>query len=832
MQAPDAATIPSDATQWRIMLGHGALLLAATLGITALIFWLAANWPNLTPPQRLALGQAVLILLSIAAAGAYTLGWRSSKLLASLAAIAVGAVLALVGQIYQTGADPWALYALWALLVLPWLILQRSLFLWLLWISLLNLALWRWLDQSPVSGLGIFAAHDLRHLYLVVLNFVLLAATELAYRHSLLVDRYRIARHLIAAGILAWLWLINTMLFFWQSYAGLDASASFLILVALLAIGLLYVFYTRIKPDLVVIALSCIAITGYLWHWLWPFFYGLNGLLAITLILFVVSLLLLHHVYKLALRYRFIGDDGAPWLITTLRISLLLPLIALLALWLGIQLQLTDAFDALVFGIICLVIGLASARLAQRRLSYELSESIGAVGLFFYTAATVFLDGSRMLPLAQFALLGILLIAVFTCNRNFFIRFTSVGLVLTATLWLTWPNANSGYSGAAGQSFGNWPSGLYLRLFLLQLVAIATWILSLRPYGSRLWRPIAWVLLLWAPALALAMGIYGVPMVQNLPSSDALAALATALLPAILLASYLHTHKNLPVSLRLGAPLGLALSSLAWVAAPLLAVALTWFYLAWLAQHRILQVWAVLLGLAGLLAYYFDTRLLLLHKAGYLLGASIVMLVCAYGLYRAVFATRQATALQAIASRYAQALHNRPLLVRAAVLCAAGLLALGVSQAQVMHYQNILKNGTSIRLQLAPLDPRSLLQGDYMELDYVLRGQISTWLRVNPKVLQEISASGRGCALLRPDSHKVWQLVGVSATAAGACPPSATTNGQTLTSLAFYWRHENADWGANHWFFTDGAQSRYAQARYGILKVAKNGTALLADLEN
>ena len=36
------------------------------------------------------------------------------------ASVLVGALLAVFGQAYQSGADPWSMFATWALLILPW----------------------------------------------------------------------------------------------------------------------------------------------------------------------------------------------------------------------------------------------------------------------------------------------------------------------------------------------------------------------------------------------------------------------------------------------------------------------------------------------------------------------------------------------------------------------------------------------------------------------------------------------------------------------------------------------------------------------------------------
>ena len=48
--------------------------------------------------------------------------------------------MALFGQTYQTGADPWQLFFNWALLTLPWVLISRFNVMWLLWLGLVNLS--------------------------------------------------------------------------------------------------------------------------------------------------------------------------------------------------------------------------------------------------------------------------------------------------------------------------------------------------------------------------------------------------------------------------------------------------------------------------------------------------------------------------------------------------------------------------------------------------------------------------------------------------------------------------------------------------------------------
>jgi uncharacterized membrane protein len=116
-----------------------AVSAAALLGL-GLVFWVAAHWDTLGRFGRLALLQAAVVVLGL---GAW---WRpAARLPLALALVlATGALLAFIGQTYQTGADPWQLFALWALLVLPLCLGLRSDVLWAPWalIAMTAAALW------------------------------------------------------------------------------------------------------------------------------------------------------------------------------------------------------------------------------------------------------------------------------------------------------------------------------------------------------------------------------------------------------------------------------------------------------------------------------------------------------------------------------------------------------------------------------------------------------------------------------------------------------------------------------------------------------------------
>lgn len=116
-----------------------AALAAALLGL-GLIFWIAANWETLGRFGRFAVLQGAIVAMG--AAACVRPAWRAPLSLVVL--LATGALFAYFGQTYQTGADPWQLFALWAVLTLPLALGVRSELLWVPWtlVAFVGIALW------------------------------------------------------------------------------------------------------------------------------------------------------------------------------------------------------------------------------------------------------------------------------------------------------------------------------------------------------------------------------------------------------------------------------------------------------------------------------------------------------------------------------------------------------------------------------------------------------------------------------------------------------------------------------------------------------------------
>ncbi|MEP1382668.1 MAG: DUF2157 domain-containing protein [Paraglaciecola sp.] len=132
--------ISPSAVQWQnfiniLLLWFGSLSLA--FGV---IFFVAANWQEVGRMGKFAIVEGALLSAMI-----LHLKFRHKEVIRQaillVAILLVGALMALFGQTYQTGADPWQLFFNWALLTTPWVLISRFSVIWFIWLGLLNLSI-------------------------------------------------------------------------------------------------------------------------------------------------------------------------------------------------------------------------------------------------------------------------------------------------------------------------------------------------------------------------------------------------------------------------------------------------------------------------------------------------------------------------------------------------------------------------------------------------------------------------------------------------------------------------------------------------------------------
>lgn len=162
---------------------------------------------------------------------------------------------------------------------------------------------------------------------------------------------------------------------------------------------------------------------------------------------------------------------------------------------------------------------------------------------------------------------------------------------------------------------------------------------------------------------------------------------------------------------------------------------------------------------------------------------------------------------------------NRRALVIALVIL-NGLAVLLVVNGLILKKQQIVEKGRLVYLELAPVDPRSLMQGDYMALNYALS-------RDRKFVSDGRAAPTRGRVILKLDKKG-------KATYSHFEPGDDEKEAAPLkeNEIYFAYRKWRRGWrfGIESFFFQEGLAKTYEQAKFAELRVSEDGVPVLVDL--
>ncbi|MGA1871520.1 MAG: DUF2157 domain-containing protein [bacterium] len=127
-------------SSWHSRVNRILLFLGSTLLLAGIIFFFAYNWNEMGKFLKFGLLESCIITCIIAS---YLRGMDqlSGKTLLLSACVLTGVLLAVYGQIYQTGADAYELFQGWTFLILGWVIISKFAALWFLWLVILNTAI-------------------------------------------------------------------------------------------------------------------------------------------------------------------------------------------------------------------------------------------------------------------------------------------------------------------------------------------------------------------------------------------------------------------------------------------------------------------------------------------------------------------------------------------------------------------------------------------------------------------------------------------------------------------------------------------------------------------
>ena len=164
---------PSKRT-WLQFFDKALLVIGAVALVLSLVLFIAYNWLYMGKLAKFALVEGALVI-TIALYVALSFRRRFAfvrQLLLLIASIITGSLLALFGQVYQTGADTWQLFFGWAVLITPWVIIARFPALWLLWLGLINSVTLFYIDTSLFFGIGYYYQDFWQFTVITVINVI------------------------------------------------------------------------------------------------------------------------------------------------------------------------------------------------------------------------------------------------------------------------------------------------------------------------------------------------------------------------------------------------------------------------------------------------------------------------------------------------------------------------------------------------------------------------------------------------------------------------------------------------------------------------------------
>jgi uncharacterized membrane-anchored protein len=170
-----------------------------------------------------------------------------------------------------------------------------------------------------------------------------------------------------------------------------------------------------------------------------------------------------------------------------------------------------------------------------------------------------------------------------------------------------------------------------------------------------------------------------------------------------------------------------------------------------------------------------------------------------------------------------QKISNLSAKTRTVLALAAGLLVLVAVNWSIVQREQLLTDGKLVLLELAPLDPRSLMQGDYM----ALRFKISNDAFPNSRWGLRSSLRGEVEHSYPLDGHLVATLDerGVGHFQRFARAGEVVKAGEVL--LRYRIRNDQVKFATNAYFFEEGQAQAYEKARFGAFRVAANGDMIL-----
>ena len=780
------------------------------------------------------------------------LKWKTYSLF-FVVSVLIGGLFALVGQTYQTGADVWQLFAVWTLCQLPFLLLFPNVASALLFAATANVAFYLFNEQNSHNSMC----------YAVLINAGLLVISEL-FSKDFHDQHWRILPKVFLALTFTSLFGLAVFngVFFYSTWAEFGRSLLSSLIIAIPALIAFYVYH-KYRFDFINLIVSVLALLGAYCFLASLVIRGVEEGVVLGLIGFTFTVMAINWLVK---RYKreYPNNKRFHWAISILWVVALLIAVVTIGVWFFLALGLSES-GALIFGILLFVVALFIT------LSKETDEQSKNLAGLFFLIANSFLG---FYLLVKFDNLFLLLGYEFSEDSNFGIFISTliftaiiivsyklmpnslVRILLVVQLLVYWQVSYNLYFHSYSLNDIWFNNAWFNKIQLLISIALFYWVM--RPHQSERihLKPIAWgtvLFSLWISVpsyMVLPWVDYG--LIDTDISSDVMSAdtmsfdnvlqvlsgqfwshfqfdvshilyLLVCALPLIVYA-LMNKHskaKHIEVVLIL---LALSLFALGFIGLPVILYLTALLLLIYWTDSRAFFGLLVLAFIVYLGGFYYQLSIPLLYKGVLLVSFAVIFAIVTLFLH-----ARYKSPLQS-------AVENYPVFKAPIGLVGVFLIALlGAVNYKVQQFEDVLATGKPVVLKIAPADPRSLMQGDYMVLNYAILSELQQSQFSSESNESNESNETTGIDELSPSGKKAYILVHLDKNhVATLCEaqseiPTDFKHCTPNVYLPIRYKGWSPELPSQDYFFAEGKGEYYAQSEYAEYRF-KDGILLLARL--
>ena len=798
------------------------------------------------------------------------LKWKTYSLF-FVVSVLIGTLFALVGQTYQTGSDVWQLFAVWTLCQLPFLLFPNVASA-LLFAATANVAFYLFNEQNAYNSMC----------YAVLINAGLLVISEL-FSKAFHDQHWRILPKVFLVLTFVSLFgliVIYDMYFYAYAWGELGRSPLSSLIIAIPALIALYI-YQKYRFDFINLIISVIALLG-AYCFLASLLIrdveegGVLGLIGFTFTVMAINWLVKRY------KREYPNSKKFHWAISILWVVALLIAVVTIGVWLFFSFGLEES-GALVFGILLFVVALFIT------LNKETDEQSKILAGLFFLIANCFLgfylfvkfngifllsryessEGSNLGIFISALIFTVIIIVSYKLMPNSLVR-----ILLVTQLLVFWQISYNLYFHNYSLNNTWFNNAWFNKIQLLSSIILFYWVMRPNQSARIHLKPIVWGIVLFS--LWISVPSYMVPSYMAFPlvdyglidtyvSSDVMPADAMSIDNVLqVLSGQFWSHFQFDVShilylLICALPLIVyALmnkhSESKHTEAVLILLVLTLFALGFVGIPVILYLTALLLlvywtdsrAFFGLLVFafvvylgefYYQLSIPLLYKGVLLVSFAIIFAIVTLFLHARYKAPSQS------------AVENHSVFKAPIWLVGVFVIALlGAVNYKVQQFEDVLATGKPIVLKIAPVDPRSLMQGDYMVLNYAILSEFQQ-SQVLPESNESLESNESidtlesnettettGIDESSPSGNKAYILVHLDKNhVATFCEEQSEipTDFKHCTPNVYLPIRYKGGWlpklPSQDYFFAEGKGEYYAQAEYAEYRF-KDGILLLARL--